>query len=601
MTAPILSWAVNTNGELTYVSPSALEFFNKTTSEIMGAQVEALTGVSFNSSKIFKTGSTNININGRTIHVQSLPIYEGTKTVGSRMIGSLDKVTVPSHWSNRIFNIPFLVWVGVFCSSVALCLVSMGLHSVILAGVSLAASLLAGVSIARWHYIRNAVVTNLCAPKNRLLLQDISDLPASLRRNSLVKNSHQMHLLNMVNIVKLDEDLAFQKTFANVLENNISPWVVADHNLKIIRCNQAFSQLMGHHPNSLEGQAISSFIPFTTVPFTAVSFETVHNDRKYQITVDPNFLGEHISYVSLCFEDMTELRSDEQNLLQFACRSSMTVDLKNNSSFLDAMKYSLEKSHCENRNFIAQVFKCLKIENENKSTDGMKQDLLDIAHKIGEQMKEAMQLTQLLCAQKLLLKDFIPHQSDLLDNLISEVSQSNIHSSALKSKNSDIQKYGQQLAAILQSVIVTTQDQYHKIRCIQNTVSENKHRLDYLYGEQEMFALCIDMSLEDRLEQQNTSTALLEVSDSVKVIQNNFMAWDSEAQEFLRTIAEASKSSFDLLNIISDTTHHIEHLVGNIENAYGVVDIMCQDQIVHSCIGEYINQGVEDLETTLSR
>lgn len=601
MTAPILSWDVDANGLLTYVSPSALEFFNKTTSETMGAKVETLTGASFNPSQMSPIGLLNVISNGQRIHVQCLPFYEGTKMVGARMIGSSEKIGVASHWSNRILNVPFAVLAGALSVSILLCVVSMFLHSAIFSGVSLAASLLVGSVAAQWNYIRSSVLKNLCAPKNRLCLQDLSGLPLSLRHNHLIKKSHQTHLLNMISVIRLREDLAFQKTFANILEDNCSPWVAADHNLTILRCNQSFAQMVGSNSTCLEGQSISAFIPFTTVPFTAIAFETVHNDRRYEITVDPKIFGENVSYIAFSFKDVTELRGDEQSLLQLVCSPNIEVDIHTNSAFVDAMKYSLEKVHSENRNFIAQVFHHLKIEHEHKSLDGMKQELLHVAHKMGEQMNEVMHLAQLLQSQKLLLKDFIPHQSNLLDNLISEVSNSNINSSALKLKNLDIQKYGQKLATILQSVVVSTQDQYHKIQGIHNTVSENKHRLDYLYGEQETSALCIDMKLEDRLVQQNTSMALLEVTESINIIQNNFMAWDNEAQEFLRTIAEASKSSFDLLSIIADTTHHIENLVENVESAYEVVDIMCQDQIVHSCIGEYINQGVDDLETTLFR
>ena len=601
MTAPLLSWSVDLHGNLTYVSPSALEFFNKNPLEAHGVKMDALIGTSLNTQQISKMGATTIANNGQRVYVQWAPLYEGVNMIGARMIASLDKEAAPLHRFNRIFSIPYAGWLGTVFASVILCLASMFSHSFILSGVGLSMFVLSGFAVGRWNYIRNSVIEHLCAPKNRLRLQDLSLLPGNLRHDMTVKKCHQTHLLNMMQLTKLQEDVAFQTTFSNILEDNSSPWVVTDHHLTIIRCNQSFAQIMESSPKFLEGQSISGFIPVTTVPFTSISFETEHKDRKYNITVDPKFLEEEACYVSFSLKDVTELRDDEQSLLNFAVSPDNPVNLKCDSTFLDALKYSLEKIHYDNRNFITQVVHCLNMTNETQTVEGMKQELLHAVQKTANQLKEVGHLTELLHSQKLLLKDFIPHQANLLDNLISEVSNSNTHSGALKLKNLDIQKYGEQLATILQSAMAATESQHHNIRCIQNTLMENKHRLDYLHGEHETAALCIDMSLEDRLIQHKTTAALLDVSNSVADIQHNFIQWECEAQEFLKNIEEASKSSLELLTVIADAAHHIEKVVENVESTYDVVDIMCQDQIVHSCIGEYINQGVEDLEATLSQ
>lgn len=601
MTAPLLSWSVDINGNLTYVSPSALEFFNKTPLETNGAKMNALIGVLVNTDQITKMGATTIISNGQKVHVQWLPLYEGLNLVGARMIGSLDKQHVSLHGFNRIFKIPFAVWLGGIFGSVALGVASLFLHSFILSGISLVTLVLGMSVVARWNYIRNCVVEQLAEPKNRLRLQDLSLLPGSVRHDLVVEKCHQTQLLNMIHLVKLQEEVAFQTNFSKILEDSASPLAVTDHHLTIIRCNHSFAQMMNSDPKLLEGQSISAFIPVTTVPFTSISFETEHKETKYKITVNPKFLGEAASYISFALEDVTLLRNDEQSLLNFVRSPDSAVDLKSDSIFLDALKYSLDKIHGEDRVFITQLFNCFNVKSENQMVEGMKQELLQAAHKIGNQLKEVGHLTELLQSQKLLLKDFIPHQSNLLDSLISEVSNSTTHSCALKEKNLNIQNYGKKLATTLQSVMKATEDQYHTIRCIQNTLRENKQRLDYLHSEQEISALCIDMSLEDRLSQHKTNVALLDVSNSVEAIQTNFIEWDCEAQEFLKNIAEASKSSLELLTIIADTTDHIDKMVENVERTYDVVDIMCQDQVVHSSIGEYINQGVEDLEATLSQ
>lgn len=603
MTSPLLSWSVDTKGHLTYISQSALDFFNKIPSETVGRPFEHLTGIpAENWNFDEKKGNLSCIISeGRTVWVKRLPIYDHQQIVGVRFVGSVDdKYTPVLHGSSRIFNLPMNVLLTALCSVIAVCL-----FGLLLAGnqvVSIASWMglsVGGALFAYWHHMRSKIVLDLSSSKNRLRLWDLSKIPKSLRDNTLVKQYQRSHLFHLSSQLQNDNQLGLYKTFSKIVEDSSEALVVTDHNLNIIRCNRQFANIFGQSSEYFQGRVLSGLIPFTTVPFNPVSFEMEYDGRKYQTTVNPKIVDGGASYVCFVFDDVTDCRSDEIDLLNFLRDPELGFELRTENTFLEAVQYTMAQTHHTNRQFILKSFEQLDVQPKCLSDLKMKEEFIKTLQKIRGQMKDAAHLSKSLNEQKSLLSDFIPHQSNLLDALVSEVSSSNHKINNLKLKNHGIQDCGKSLEILLQDLSSKTQDQHKRIQDIQSCVNRNQQHLKDLQGEQDGLGLNITMSLENRLTHQNTSNSLLEISQSVDTIQENFNQWDVEATKLLAIITQASESSYFLLQTIGDNVQQINNLMENVESTYDVVDLMCQDQIVHCSIGEYINQGVENLETTL--
>lgn len=603
MISPILTWSVDAKGHLTYISQSTLTFFNKIPSQTIGHPIEHLTDGSVEGAKLDSATEKPSEIinNGRSVWVKRLPIYDHNKIIGARFVGCVDDMHTPMlHWSSRIFNLPMNILLPVLCCAMVACAFS--LLFAVSAGALIAAFgglTVGGVLLGYWNHLRSKLILDLSSSKNRMRLWDLSKLPKSLRDNRLVAQCYRSHLFNLTSHLKDDNQIQLHKTFSDIMEDSPEAVVLADCNLNIIRCNTQFANIFGQSSEYFEGRVLSSLIPFTTVPFNTVSFEMERDGRKYKTIATPKFLGEDACYVCFVFHDVTNLRSDENNILKFLHDPECRFELRNEDAFLEALQYSVAQAHQNTREFILKSFECLGIDVERSSDCKMKEDFLKTLQNICDRMKDAAHLSKSLHEQKSLLSDFIPHQSNLLDALVSEVSSSNQKINNLKLKNHGIQECGQNLESLLQDLSFKTQDQHKKIQDIQSCVNRNQQHLKDLQREQDGLGLNITMSLENRLAHQNTSNSLMEISQSVDIIQDNFNQWDVEATKLLAIITQASESSYSLLQTIGENVQQINNLIENVESTYDVVDLMCQDQIVHCSIGEYINQGVENLEATL--
>lgn len=593
----LLSWSVDTNGQLTYVSQSALNFFRKIPSAVLGQHSDVLLGQRLDIGVQTEISLKTLAHNGRQIFIQSLRVYEDKKMVGVRFIASFDTPLKPSvHFFDKIFNISSWA-LALSCAVLSLgCVVSIALGYLVAPLIAAAAL----VSLAgRWNHLRSRVAHEICAVKNHSCLHDLTAIPKSVRSNALVSSCHRTQLFSLSAYLRNQDALQASNVFSESARHNRSPIVITDGQLNIVQSNPAFSELFDNTAQYFEGRPLCEFVPLTTIPFNSVVFEASRNGRTFSVCVNPVFADNEVVHVSFEFTDVTVLRQDEQSLLSLMANPETQISLQEHSVFLDNVKHIVHTNHTENIEFIRKAFMALNCDSEHNTHAELKKDLLVQLRKIGQQIVDLQHLSQNLNTHKSLLGDFIPHQSNLLDALLEEISRSNQTSSLLEGKSSEIQKFSVGLHNLLKALSVKSHEQKIKIDAIQKDITSNTEHLNALRLECENPVLNVELSLEERLHQQQTASSLSDVSGMAQNIQSNFVQWDQETNEFLKLINQAAVSSYNMLQAVSDNSAQIKNLIKNVENTYEVVDVMCQDQIVHSSIGEYINHEVNSIQATL--
>lgn len=598
MPSSILSWAVDTNGHLTYVSQSALDFFEKCPSDVLGRTSNALF-IHDIDTPVDCVATSKMHHNGSKLNIQAVRVYENGQQTGVRFVAadqSLSRFTIAPfdgflHLHPKIL---IAMLVGMILSSVG---------AIVLGGafalMGVAGLMAIGTAVWRWSSIRAKVVQNLSSVKMRLHLHDVAALPRILSEDRLIRSCHATQIFNFSSHLREEDTLRSASLFSHVMDDHISPMVVTDHDFKILRCNQAFADLFSNDSGYFEGRSLSSVVPITTIPFNAVSLDAIHNERQYNISVAPRFLHGEVLYVSFVFEDVNCLRKNEDILLK-GVSSSDCISLTEPTPFLEALKQNLELEHTKNHKFISQAFSLLGAQCESNNYNQMQEELLNCLKKISLQVSEAKHLSNNLNSQKSLLEEFIPHQSNLLDALVEEVSNSTKSSSLLTVTSNEINECSQSLCTLLGDLVQKSQAQQLKLQAVQTDIGATTHHLQVLQMDYENPVSHITMDLETCLARQQTGNSLCDVSEAAHSIQNSFVQWDHDTQEFLNLINEAAHSSRTMLDFIIQNSSHIKKLVQNVENTYDVVDVMCQDQIVHSSISECINHGVNSLQQTLT-
>ena len=597
----LLSWSVDANGQLTHVSQSALDFFEQIPSQVLGQHMDVLVG------QHLDTVNTQTHIplqsishNGRRIHLQALRFYEGNVLAGTRFVASeQDPLKMTSGRFGALFNLP--VWV------LMLTLAGLGVGSAtaLAVGHSFVPFLgaigfaLMGGSIWKWSLLRSQVVDQLCAVKNRLFLHDLNSLPKSIRCNALVSSCHRTQLFTLSSHLRDQDALRVSSVFSTRVVNMASPVVVTDGQLNILHSNPAFCALFDNTAQHFERRSLSDLVPLTTIPFTSVVFEATQNGRTFSVTVDPHFVNDEVSYVSFEFADVTVVRCDEQSILSLIANPESSVSLQEHSVFLNNIEHLVRINTATQIDFIRKCFDVFNCTTEHLTLKNMQEDLLSQLKRVNQQMSDIHHLSQNLETHKSLLGDFIPHQSNLLDALLEEIAKSNNTSSLLKEKSNEIQQFSDGLHNLLEQLTLKSQEQKIKMAAIQKDISISTEHLNALRLECDTPVLSMELTFEERLTQQQTAASLSDASGMAHAIQSNFVQWDEETNEFLKLINEAAVSSYNMLQSVMDNSRQIKNLIQNVENTYEVVDVMCQDQIVHSSIGEYITHEVNSIQATL--
>ena len=597
----LLSWSVDADGQLTHVSQPALDFFNQIPSQVLGRHVDVFLGQRLD----FTAPQTDIPLqsmdhNGCRVYIQALRVYEDNTRVGTRFVASTQEpLKISSGLFSGIFNLPSWVLLVTLVGLSVACGTAMALGQVIVQIAAIVGCGVMGGCVWKWNRLRSDVVDQLCAVKNRLVLHNLTLLPQSIRCNPLVSSCHRTQMFTLTSSLRDQEALRISNVFAESVYNTSSPTVVTDGQLNILQSNRAFCELFEHTAQHFERRSLSDVIPLTTIPFTSVVFEATRKGRVFSVTVDPYFVNDNVSYVSFTFTDVTVMRRDEHSILSVIANPEISISLEEHNVFFDNLEHLARINAAQQADFVRNCLAAVNCTTEHTTLKNMQEDLIVQLKRMDQQMSDIHHLSKNLETHKSLLGDFIPHQSNLLDALLEEIAKSNSTSSLLKDKSHEIEKFSDGLHCMLKQLALKSHEQKLKMEAIQNDICINTEHLNTLRLDCDNPVLSVELTLEERLYQQQTGNSLMDASGMAQAIHSNFIQWDQETNEFLKMITEAAASSYDMLQSVTDNSQQIKHLIQNVENTYEVVDVMCQDQIVHSSIGEYITHEVDSIQATL--
>ena len=597
MTSPNISWSTDRDGVVTHMTQSGLSFFETIRSAVIGQSISHLLPDETKHHIVFKgeAYSGHFYRHGAKVFVQAIPVYDNGQVVGARFVASptAPKMLHRTFWDGfcrlplrGLYALSLLLTVGMVAAAY-----QGGVSGAFGASVG-AVALCYGVG--RWNALKSRLLEDMASARRNGRVFCLPSLPLSYRQSRSVTVAHRNCVFDLATTLQTEDDLGRSHSFERVIEKRDCPTAVTDSNFHIVRCNQAFASLFENSMAYFEGRPLSGLIPLSSVPLAEVSYDVEAKGRLFEMTISPELQENGVDYVCFTWMDVTQLRADQQGVLQTVTNLLPSNNVEGSQPFVDAVARAGAMARSRVEHFLNACAGHLQI----KISGGIENSAPEISKALEDLMREKFSRDELinnLLPQKNLLNDFIAHQSDLLETAVTDMEQSNIQVRSLLNHHQNYGLAGATVKESLEQLVDAVHSNLHVFSLLQERFTEAHQQLEDLVGEQLIAPMANEIGGATLLENHKgwIASSLLENMNSLRSTVDSVKEHSGHMLEKVRVIHDKSVVLVQSGEECQATAVLLNRCVGD---AKQVVEVMCKDQIVHSSIGEYISKGLNDLQ-----